>query len=1613
MMKRMTILSRLGAWITIQALLFGQIPATFADTLRVAQPESKAGLEEIKRGLQGPAQAGLEERADYSDLLTLAVPAPAAGEAWKNHSNFRSLERIFGSREAAERAVMALLNREDPEGRRGLTPYHLVQGLLHPNSLGGFLGRATPEAPSGEWTRLWQDRNDGAVGFTLEQLSKVSAGVLDFGSGSSLQTNSQVSHSHPLLRGLEVVGVTNNSDNGGRTQEIFDALLPHYGPTERPGDATAGIKGSFSPTVQENVLEPDHKGFWQNPQRWSSLGAGAGSFRTRVEFLLAEFARQPGRVEVFDREEGIPFLRMAVELLNMAVLTDQHFIAPNRLDINLPSVRHMIRNAIFAAVGAYDAQRGGVHEGRYWVGVYLAAQAFGPLVLVNSTAPQELYAEWEGPDGKVRTSMESISTPRGPGAAAVTITDRGQVAISLYPDARAGEAGVVHYLRFGAIDPESAAQGRVEPIEVPRDEVLEALIRQAKPGALVRFGPSSFVVSLSSIILPSYARIIAEGRPDLGGTLVLNLTRNSETLGWSLGDYVEFWEQVTGYPLERTVKYLLINTRWPREEAFAEARAVALAAGGGTVQHYPNALEQFDPSAPAYHASIGRLRNLGVQDPEEELVLALAFSDHGDTRATYKDRGGVPIPSPEELEQLRHRGITVILDDFAATRGEKYIPGKGRITVFGAYHGQARLARAYAWIAEEQKRRVDLGEPLAQGGIHNFSQFPLEPFDPLDLQAMEPPLAEILCDLDETGAPDRDASISDETAARIEEYVRLGGRWRWLSNRDEENITRRGRVAEIRLRLGKRAEARVGFYAGSGIAHPALQPLVAGRWLNPETLRQALAQVTGQAQPNAVYPGEATGSPAHTIYEYGDVALYQPKPGAPPGTMAIYAYRPAVDAGRMTKQQAGLARPGLRAALMGTGLFPEGQVWLQYAGTTSINVEVAGKSDLIREVYLNDPARQGQRLAVLEDEALAGFSGYSVFTLIHPNLVQVAVDSRKISPSLPPRVIRSGRQGPDAVNRFLDIEIAKRRAMRRLKKKWEDVAARIARRPPGKSAAQALFELAAGMEEAEREFLESWDRVREQMKADPGSPSSWLRELLDLVDNDAPYWWFGEAAEFLRERAQPVPQEVLGGLAGLITDGLDRYRQHAVLWLVHALASRGGYVLAQALDVPEELRGFLSETEGRVRELDDRANEQQIREMLGDPPAALAPLARQGANKFAYRATWPASEGQPARERVVKVTHIGMGIGGPFFHRFFTEFSDDDERIQASYLRGELERKAKGRELVPTLYEEARTQLPDVQFRGRRDEYAIHAFNPVVRVEVEELVPGEDLQTVLDRGDADAPAAVEAARQTYREIWETLGWGIPYPQPEDVVVRRSEAGEWTATVVDLDRFEQMDEKTLEERLAQGLKAGLEESAAAVAPAVPPAPVTPTLVGPAAATATANRTPATLTVAQQALADSARQQINLLPQLTLASQASVAAGALGVIAGPEDDRGLAAGVAISRRAVGPDGKLIPVVFITKDEAQHRALIALGVSEESILRVGAGERYGTVNAAVDQATSWLRGMWNASRIIPLGVDDTIPPQMIQVLRNLFGVELEEDESVEAWQEAVEEAHRLIQA
>ena len=157
----------------------------------------------------------------------------------------------------------------------------------------------------------------------------------------------------------------------------------------------------------------------------------------------------------------------------------------------------------------------------------------------------------------------------------------------------------------------------------------------------------------------------------------------------------------------------------------------------------------------------------------------------------------------------------------------------------------------------------------------------------------------------------------------------------------------------------------------------------------------------------------------------------------------------------------------------------------------------------------------------------------------------------------------------------------------------------------------------------------------------------------------------------------------------------------------------------------------------------------------------------------------------------------------------------------------------------------------------------------------------------------------------------------------------------------------------------------------------------------------------------------RIKINLLPQLQLTNSATISQAVFGVIAGPEDIRGLATGIALSRRAFGPNGEPVPVIFIVKDQAQAEALQALGVSIEQILIVGSSEKYRTVDATANEASELLRGLWNVTSVVELGVYKPVSPLLLEILENLFGIKLDNSPAIKAWQEAIDQADVELRA
>lgn len=210
---------------------------------------------------------------------------------------------------------------------------------------------------------------------------------------------------------------------------------------------------------------------------------------------------------------------------------------------------------------------------------------------------------------------------------------------------------------------------------------------------------------------------------------------------------------------------------------------------------------------------------------------------------------------------------------------------------------------------------------------------------------------------------------------------------------------------------------------------------------------------------------------------------------------------------------------------------------------------------------------------------------------------------------------------------------------------------------------------------------------------------------------------------------------------------------------------------------------------------------------------------------------------------------------------------------------------------------------------------------------------------------------------------------------------------------------------IEGALRQLTAAGLEQEPARLAPA-PVALPTPARSG---------LVPVATTTARVSPLNSVEvwTQVNLLPQLHFTPEILEEPGTFGIIAGPADDRALAAGVALSRRSIGPNREPVPVVFIVTEDYQFQGLIALGVSTESIIRVDPAGKYKTVDSAVNEATAWLKELWKVNRVVPLGVTDPVPLLVLGIFRNVLGVRTIDDQILKAWQQRIDDVYRFLQA
>ena len=390
--------------------------------------------------------------------------------------------------------------------------------------------------------------------------------LLSFGGGSCPKVVGRYAARHGWK---EMCFLTNGSDNGGSTQKIVEALRSEYGSTLPVGDITSALIGLLDPFRYELL---NLRSWKMDPERFTAEDRQA--FSTDLEHRSCFYDRLALATKWYldnfaepEESQGAKRAReqFCAELLQLGRLVDEVGLIRSGvkgLDISEASVRHHIFNALMIRIGAYDSSRKTPDSNCFMQGIFFLQRALSidHAVFPCSLDEQALYAEWVDQSGKVVWTTKQTSPERP-----VTAIG-GQVALSNAPDSvkvlRTG--GYARYGRFG-FDPQLPA-----PRAYP--EALEA-IRRLRPRSPILFGPSSFVASISPCL--AVREVVDEivNRSDCPRILFLNLTLNNETVGWSIMDFLDFWELNTGRPVSDTIDYVVVNNDLESTPEVAEALA--------------------------------------------------------------------------------------------------------------------------------------------------------------------------------------------------------------------------------------------------------------------------------------------------------------------------------------------------------------------------------------------------------------------------------------------------------------------------------------------------------------------------------------------------------------------------------------------------------------------------------------------------------------------------------------------------------------------------------------------------------------------------------------------------------------------------------------------------------------------------------------------------------------------------------------------------------------------------------------------------------------------------------------------------------------------------------
>lgn len=317
--------------------------------------------------------------------------------------------------------------------------------------------------------------------------------------------------------------------------------------------------------------------------------------------------------------------------------------------------------------------------------------------------------------------------------------------------------------------------------------------------------------------------------------------------------------------------------------------------------------------------------------------------------------------------------------------------------------------------------------------------------DPLEWRARQgPPVTQVYSDLDNTAAEGRGGILSERTRSLIRAYLAAGGSYSILSTRSRANISSRVQPDMITAGLPGRDAARMRLYPrfGSEFLREAIAARNKGRYLSIEALEEAVCSIAKDIpaygeDPAKSFKGLYTGdglvpetNPATLarnsdmiIMNRGHFGLYAVNGPREDQIFAIITcYGARMEAPEGPQRDAFDPRPQMVEALRKK--FPGAEI--TSAASSTINISWVNKADLIRQAVQAHLGQGGtpSQIAFLDDEGDQNGTGRKGLELAH-ELGIVGVLVGKSDKTLPAEVIQGDRKGPDAHDRFLEIQTAR------------------------------------------------------------------------------------------------------------------------------------------------------------------------------------------------------------------------------------------------------------------------------------------------------------------------------------------------------------------------------------------------------------------------------------------------------------------------------------------------------------------------------------------------------------------------------------------------------------